>query len=998
MSASRCDGVRRMEPVQPDPAAHARDPTSAPQQWQRVEAIFEAALGRPPDERAALLDSRCGDDDALRGEVEELLLADAAAEGGAGGFLDAQADARRELAERALREASASDTSSGHDPWPERIGPYLVHGELGRGGMGVIYLGEDRQLRRKVAIKTLPATLDEDHDAAQRLAREAQILASFDHPNVATIYGLVEDEGKRYLVLEYISGETLSQRLTRGQLELAETVRLLAQIAAGLAAAHQKGVVHRDLKPANVLITHEGQAKIVDFGIAKQRSFDVTQSGLLESADPSLTGIGAVLGTASYMSPEQTEGGDIDSRADIWAFGCVLWECLVGRRLFRGPTLHHIIEEIRSTHPPWGQLSKDLPVELVKLLRRCLQKDPRQRLRDIGDARIELEELQQQASSGALPPHLDISRSRSGPRRRAPTIAIAAAVAGLVGLALASFFLGHRQVPQGQLPLDLAVPLDSPLSHGAANLALTPEGDAIIYSAEGGLLRRELGAAAATPLLAASDVRGPFMSPDGEWIGAMQRTHLLKIPILGGAPTLITTMNGTGVGASWGDDGHIVYVPDWSSSLMRVDADGGEAEVITELLTVRGEVSHRFPHVLPGSAAVLYVVKVGDIVSFDETEIAVVDLETGEQRTVLERARQPGYFAGHLIFYRGGALHGVPFDLDTLELTGTPRSLVEGIGDDPTSGYVGWSVSRHGDLLYEGEGVGVGQRSFVSVVEGGRRDLLDPLSEIGLISSLRLSPSQRKIVLDTTEANNSLWIYDLERATVERVARGQGNAHSPAWTPDSEWVTFARGRDHSEVVDVRVDGSEELRVVWRGDSELWPLSWSPDGELLMVNRLSERGDVDLWLLPREGEPYPLLDSPADESFGSFSPDGRSIVYQLNEGNRSDLYLQSFPAMDRKRRLSLHEGHGAVWSSDGDAIYFVGSIKDTPNTSSFSSIFRVQIDEEGEHGSSERVLDEPFTLMLGGFKDERMVLLQRRASLPVDHLRLRFAALAHLLTK
>ncbi len=944
--------------------------------WRKIEAIFEQSLAVPQAERAALLDELCGDDAALRREVEELLAADSLT----GGLLDGGNTSRRELIVRAA-EQHAEASSSLDESLPSQVGPYAIVGVLGQGGMGVVLLGEDRQLGRRVAIKTLPVHLEQDRDAAQRLAREARILASLGHPNIATIYGLVEEEGRRYLVLEYVAGESLGARLSRGALGLVETLRLLSQVAAGLEAAHGQGIVHRDLKPDNVLITAQDEVKIVDFGIAKSSAHERDPTS---SWDSSLTSSGVVIGTVNYMSPEQAEGRAIDSRTDVWAFGCVLWESLVGRRVFHGATAHDTLEAVLGRHPAWDQLPPNLPSELITLIRRCLRKDPRERLRDIGDARLDLDELLDRHNRGDLPSELASPRRR----RRSLLAGIALALA-LTVVGISAYQLGHWRAEEDLRDLNLAVPLDAALSERPGSMAIEPDGHAIVYCTPDGLLRRELASSSSHVLFKHPKVHSLFFSPDGSRVGAMVNNRLVTSPAGTGAPVTITTMSGPGVGASWGDDGRIVYAPDWSSGLWRIDAEGGQPKPVTHLLAKRGEVSHRFPHVLPGSRAVLYTVKNGEISSFEDAEIAVVDLDTGEQRTLLEGALQAGYFEGYLLYYRSGSLYGVAFDLEGLEIGGSPERIVSGIARDPDTGFVPWSVSARGDLLYQsGEIANTGVELSLFDVNG--RVDLDIPDLGGSITGARFSPDGQRLVISVVAANNALWLHDLVRGTQDRIAWGRGNVQNPIWTPDGQWITFVRRRGaHEEILETRADMSGEMRGVWRGEQRHLPMSWSPDGQFLLTELRLDGGDSDIWVIRRGGEARPLLSSSAQERSAEFSSDGSSFFYTSDESGSVQLYAQPFPELGHKRRVSHSRASHGLWFTEGPWIYF-----GDPSPTGSLTIFRVQA-TDARFDAPEALVELPEEFRLRDVSGGRILAARATARTRVDHLRLKFGALDQL---
>ena len=860
---------------------------SEDRRWRRLEEIFERVVERP-EERDRILDQECADDSELRRELEELLAADARGED----YLD--------------RPGPLAELWQAARALPERIGPFEVQGVLGRGGMGVVYLGEDAQLGRKVAIKTLSPELRGNPVDAERLNREARMLAALDHPNLAGIHGLERSDGHDYLVLEYIPGESLADRLARGPLGLLETLRVMRQIAAGLEAAHRRGVVHRDLKPANVRLTPEGQAKVVDFGIAKSTSAE---------AD-GLTAQGMLIGTAGYMSPEQAEDRAVDARSDVWAFGCMLWECLTGRRLFTGENRLAVLHAVVHQSPDWSLLP-ELPPRLDWLLRRCLRKNIDERLRNLGDAALELDEMLGELSDGG-------TGARTGPifRPARPSLSGLVKLPVMVVVALTLLGVGYWAgrgsfERSARSPLHLAVPVVSFHSEDRLGLALSPSGDVLAYSGGPGVRVRLLSTDEDELWVPAG--RQPFFSPDGRWIGAFSADGLVKMPVGGGSPMVITRLPGKAVGASWGDDDHIVYAPHWESELWRVSADGGEGRPLTRLDVERGELSHRFPFVLPGSRGVLYTVKRKQILSFDEAEIGVVDLRTGEQRVLIERAVSPGYCRGRLIFQREGRLLAIDLDLETLELGGHPEMIVEGVWLNADVGTSYWGCSERGDLAYlqnlpPAEPVEVYWRE----TDGPRGASIELGAE--RINRVRLSPNGQQIVFGVTGANNSVWLHDLERGTSDRLVWGSGNAQFPLFAPGDRGVTFAVfGPEESGLFEIPRRGGNPQTIVQ--SEPLEPLSWSPDGQRLLAEK-QVGAKSELWVVTREGSPRIWTETPFSEGDARFSPTDELVVYTSDETGRREIYLRPFDdGAGIKVRVSVDGGDNPFWSSDGRQIFF-----------------------------------------------------------------------------
>ena len=900
--------------------------------WQRIREIFERVVDQEDDDRAVLLANLCGQDDVLREEVEALLAADIAADGG---FLD-QPVVRRTSPES--RSGSPSDPASREtaEELPSRIGPYEVEGELGRGGMGVVYLARDPVLDRRVALKCLTPELAADGVAVERLEREARTLAALVHANVATLYGFEKHASSRYLVLEYVAGESLADRLKTGPLSLVEALRLGAQIAAGLAAAHEKGIVHRDLKPANVRLSPDGSAKVLDFGLAKP-------AALPQGAD-GLTHTGAVVGTVAYMSPEQARGQNLDRRGDVWAFGCVLWECLTGQRAFRGKTPWQTLDAIIRRPPDWDELPEDLPPRLERLLRRCLRKEPEERARDLADVRLEILDLLNEVREGSTESFQALAFQDAPKRRRWRAI-----VPALLGAVVATVSLGilwwrgvFPPAPGTEPNTDTTVEETTYLSveldetnlaaefSGLPIYTISPDGRDVVYRGFNKLLKRSFSSQGFQFLQEAGDIASPFYSPDSGWIGFFHRNNnartdarfLFKMKPTGSHPVQISDRALVGVGASWGDDGTIVFAPAWQSSLWEIDADGtAPATELTRLNTERNEVSHRWPHVLPGSHAVLFTVKTPDILLFDEAHIQVFDRRTGDTKVLVEAGTAPSYTpSGHLLWGHGHALHAAPFDPIRLELTGPPVQVVDGVRVNPITGAAYYSVSQNGRLTYL-EPVPARKSHIVEVDANGEMEIL--LEGDLYQQDVRISPDGRYLVYQVIAANNSLWIYDRERGINRRIPHGLGNSLSPLWTPDGQHVLFVAERENGQqIVRLPIDGHGSPEVLWR-DDHLHLCDVGADGGVVFL-KITTETRADLWYLPSSGESArPIVNSRAGEACGRLSPDGRYLIYTVAERGSMNVFLRSFPEPGTRLQISTDRGASPRWSLDGSEVIFNG---------------------------------------------------------------------------
>ena len=556
-------------------------------------------------------------------------------------------------------------------PIPQTIGHYRIDREIGRGGMGVVYLAHDTKLDRDVAVKVLPADLTSDPSRLGRFEREAKLLASLSHSNIAAVHGLEELDDARYLILEFVEGETLDARLTHGPLPVDEALSTARQIAEAVEAAHEKGVVHRDLKPANVMLSADGKVKVLDFGLAK--AFEDQPSSpnsptVLPQESPTVAGV--ILGTAGYMSPEQARGRPVDKRTDIWSFGCILYEMLSGGRVFPGETVTDSIGATIHKEPDWSLLPPDTPPVVQLLLRRCLQKDRRRRLQDIGDARVEIEETLTDPLSSSL----SLAGAALATRRR-PSLAWPIAVAMVIIAAASVTWSLVRPSPRLEGRFSIVMPADTALFlTDKVSVALSPDGRRLVYGAEGPegvqLFVREMGRFESTPIPETVGATGPFFSPDGQWVGYTDsdEAKLKKVPLQGGAPVTICDSQSAGKGADWGADDVIVFTPSYNGGLFRVSAAGGTPQALTTPDIDAGEKTHRFPEVLPGAGAVLFMIGRYDVASWDDARIAVIDLETGEQKILIEGGFSPRYVpTGHIVYGRAGSLFAVPFDLGRLD-------------------------------------------------------------------------------------------------------------------------------------------------------------------------------------------------------------------------------------------------------------------------------------------------------------------------------------------
>ena len=822
------------------------------------------------------------------------------------------------------------------------IGSTLSHfritAKLGEGGMGEVYRAEDTKLGREVAIKVLPEAVANDPERLIRFEREARVLAALDHPNIAAIHGLEEADGRQLLVMELVEGETLAERIGHGRVPLDEALPLALQIAEALEAAHEKGIIHRDLKPANVKVTPQGQVKVLDFGLAKALEEERPQGDLANS--PTLTAAatqaGIILGTAAYMSPEQAAGMPVDKRADIWAFGVVLAEMLTGRQQFQGKTVSHVLAAVLQSEPEWGEQAAGLPQPVVELLERCLRKEATQRLQAIGDARIVLEEYladpeawKRQGVEAVVAP------VAAGPvwKRALPWALLGLAVAGL-GVAL--WRLGRSdgtpQAPPSRFTVQ--TPVEGPLMRGyGASAVLSPDGGRIAYvfgTSDGDteIYLLSFDQWEGIKIAGGSGQEGPyqpFFSPDGEWVGFVTLTELKKAPVAGGTPITLCKVNFSR-GATWSEDGTIVFAADQSSGLSRVPDVGGEPQPLTQLDQGKGESTHRWPQALPGGRAVLFTSHT-NATDFDAATLEVVSLSNGERKVI----HQGGYYgryvpSGHLVYINQGTIFAVAFDLDKLETHGTAVPMVEAVSTNPANGGAQFSVAADGRLAYLTGSATAEERGIFWV---DREGVGSPLwSERRNYSEPAMSPDGGRIAISAEiDSNWDIWVLDLDRQVTTRLTFDPGEDVTPVWSPDGAWIAFSSQRDGTaNLYRKAADGSgEAVRLTESTDSQ-YPGSWSTDGRLLAFMQQDSATLWDLWLLPLEegGEPEPFLATPFVEVDPRIAPDGRWIAYASMESGRAEIYVRTLASDQGKWQVSSSQGTSPAWSADGGELFFRSS--------------------------------------------------------------------------
>ncbi|MHC4976516.1 MAG: serine/threonine-protein kinase [Planctomycetota bacterium] len=825
----------------------------------------------------------------------------------------------------------------------QSIGPYLVEQEIGRGGMGIVFLARDTRLDRQVAIKSLPEHLAVDPERLARFEREAKVLATLNHPNVAGIYGVEEVNGARYLILEYVEGETVAERLDRGALPVDEAIELAVQIAKGVEAAHEAGVVHRDLKPANIKISLAGDVKVLDFGLARtdeggSASSSVSQLPTLTSpAMASPTTPGVILGTAAYMSPEQARGRSVDKRTDIWSFGVLLHEMLTGRLLFGGETVSDSIAAILERRPELDQLPSKTPTRVRDLLARCLEKDTNKRLRDIGDARLELERsiADEEWMTASL---ASIKKTPSNMTGRAIVMTLfGAAMGSTLALIIAGAVIGVPTVDSGEIDaLRFEIPViveDTELA--VDDMAISPDGSTIVIAPIGGspLLVRELDSFEFIVLDGTENAQWPMFSPDGRSIAFYQDSTLFRIDREGGLPVAISDTTGLTQTGAWLDTGMIVDDVEGRDTIVGIDVRSGvhteiaSIPVDSELLGFEGQVS------VPGRDYFLTGAYTGN--SVDAYSIARVDLEDGSVKTILPDAANPLVTdSATLVFLRDSSLFVVAFDHQLGEVKGDPRRVLEGVTASEWGGEANVSLSRSGDLLYlPGWRLSDGRR-LVSISDEGSTQ---PLTETDFLGEeIAVSPDGSKIVYNTLRRQLESWILDAERGISRRIV-GEGEAHDFVWNQAGRLLTYRqifpdRGYNLNDIVIRDEASGGNTRVVATVTAPYMHIEdWLPDGSGILITQIQPASDdAEILYVHRVVEidgreaSSTLFDQDEYSVYSmKFSPDGKWLAYLSDQSGQTELYIRAYPEAGRAWQVSFAPSATPVnWAPDSSAIYWL----------------------------------------------------------------------------
>jgi eukaryotic-like serine/threonine-protein kinase len=788
----------------------------------------------------------------------------------------------------------------------------------------------------------------DDADRLARLEREAKTLASLNHPNIAIIHGLEKGDGVRALVMEFVEGPTLADRIARGPIAFDEALPIAQQIARALEAAHEQGIIHRDLKPANIKVRPDGTVKVLDFGLAKAMepigAMSPSHSQSPTITTPAMTQAGLILGTAAYMSPEQARGKALDKRADIWSFGCVLYELLTGRRAFRGDDISDTLAFVITKEPEWSALPGNVPAAVRSVLHRCLEKDRNRRFADIADVRLDIEDA---LSAGPDATAAKMSAPSAG--RSSRRILAIGSLAAAVLIALA-FWIGQQRAPPETAapvarflvsvgPADqlLAAPEDRAAGEGRPSrtaMTWSPHGRSIVFSAAEGdrqqLYIRSVDQLEATPLAGTQGGSMPFTSPDGRWVGFWSSGALRKIPIDGSGPATTICETTLPYGASWGADDSIVFSRG-REGLWRVPAAGGTAQAVVKPDGTKGELKFLLPQILPGNGAILFTITHAPLPTWDnDTEIVVQLLATGERKVLVNGGADGRYLpSGHLLYLRKSILMAVPFDLQQLAPTGGPVALIAGVmqsvntPNEASEGGAGqFSISATGSLLYAPGGIFPDpERSLAWVDRNGAAHPL-PLSPRPYLNP-RLSPDGQRLVV-WTSGDRNVWVHDLSRGVTTRLTFEGRNARA-IWAPDGSRITYVSAIAGSENLFRRPsDGSGNADRLSASESQQAPGAWTPDGKTLLFMQGDPSTGYDIWTLSLEGDrrPHPFLQTPFNEQYADLSPDGRWLAYASNQSGRIEVYVQPYPGPGARQQISVNGGTAPAWSRDGRELFYM----------------------------------------------------------------------------
>ncbi len=811
-----------------------------------------------------------------------------------------------------------------------RLGPYEILSAIGAGGMGEVYKARDTRLDRIVAIKVLPAHLADRADLRERFDREAKTIASLNHPHICTLHDTGHQDGIDYLVMEYLEGETVAQRLAKGALPIQEVLQYAIEIADALDKAHRKGITHRDLKPGNIMLTKSG-TKLLDFGLAKlrQEGAPATPLSQLHTVAEPVTAQGTILGTLQYIAPEQVEGktDQIDARTDIFAFGAVVYEMATGKRAFDGKTQASLIAKILEMDPPpMSSIQSMTPPALDRVVKKCLAKEPEKRWQAASDVCDEVKWIAEGGSQAGVSLPAAAVKGTGTLGRRYLMLSVGVFLLGMViaGLAVWNLKPAPPHQPQPVSRTVITLPAGQQLAgmDSGPAFALSPDGSHLVYVAQQGgsqqLYLRAMDSLESRPIPGTEGGVVPFFSPDGQWVGFFVGGILKKVSVNGGAALALGNV-GSPYEASWGNQGMIAFAPAIVSPIMQIPDAGGVAQPLVRL--AKGDIAQRWPEFLPGGKAVLFAAGPNGI-NFTNARIAVQLLGTGERRNLIQTGSHPHYApSGHLVYVQGGSLVAAPFDLQRLAATGAAVPVVEGVLQSPVSGAAQYSFSSTGALAYVSGGDQSAQSRMVWVSRNGTEQAVAAPARPYRFP--RVSPDGRKISVTIAEQDTQVWLYDLARETLTRMTFEGNQNYNSVWTPDGKRIAFESNKEGPiNIFWQLADGSGGLERLTASEYVNAPISWSPDGHLLAYIEVNPTTGVDIWVLrmdDRKAEPF--LRTPFNENTARFSPDGRWLAYISDESGRTEIYVKPYPGPGGKWQISTEGGAEPVWNPNGRELFY-----------------------------------------------------------------------------
>jgi len=820
------------------------------------------------------------------------------------------------------------------------ISHYKIVEKLGEGGMGVVYKAHDTKLDRTVALKFLPLHMLGNDEEKARFYREARAAAALNHPNITTIYEIDETGDassgvQTYIAMEYVDGQTVKDKVATSPIKLKEAIDNAIQIAEGLQAAHEKGIIHRDIKSANIMITGNGRVKIMDFGLAK-----------LSGGSVQLTKLGSTLGTVAYMSPEQAQGEKLDHRSDLWSLGVVLYEMITGQLPFKGEFEQVVVYSLINEDPePVTALRSGIPMELERIVFKALSKDPATRYQHTDDLIADLKALRQSTSSTSrISKPVQTSSGASQvrtpkPKRNLLPYAAIILIAFLLGAGV-MLGIGSRSENQNAPVTRLVLPAEND-DLEFVNFRVSPDGSRLVYLAGKGeneqLYIREMDNFNARPIpnTKGLGITGGFFSPDGRWFGFIAQGKLMKISLAGGTPIAICDAQPQ-QSASWGEDGNIVFTAEWGSPLWIVSSDAGSTpRPLTTLNVEDGERGHILPHMLPGGKTALFTIWTG--AAWDEARIAVVDIATGEHRVLFRGGTDTRYLrSGHIVYMRGSTLMAVPFNLKSLKVTGEALPVLDNIRVEGGGGYAHMSFSDNGSIVYAQGDVEYTPTVLTLIDEAGNKRELQSVGKS--FGEPVFSPDGTRLLVIIYGSTYHVGIYDLRRDILSPLTFSADNWRA-AWHPDGSRISFSSNPDGNyQIYIISADGGGTPQKLFEQEGNPFPAAWSPDGKSLayVVTGVDTRGDIWIYIPDEEPRMRPFITTPAMVNAPSISPDGEWITYVSFETGSAEVYLQPFPEGSGKWRISNGGGFTPTWNAQGNKIYYrrqdtIYSVSVTPRT-------------------------------------------------------------------